>query len=82
MKTAVSTAISLTMELGGEDRDREIFALSRYYYSRWHDQAKNAGLEEHIITVKNPGKLSPELMHLERQLYAYPHRTFPEQPAA
>ncbi len=82
MKTAVSTAISLTMELGGEDRDREIFALSRYYYSRWHDQAKNAGLEEHIITVKNPGKLSPELMHLERELYAYPHRTFPEQPAA
>jgi ATP-dependent helicase/nuclease subunit B len=78
MKTAASTTISLTMELGGEDRDRELFALSRYYYNRLHSKAREEGLNEQIIMVKDwpHNGRSPDLQHLEKELYAYPHRPY------
>jgi len=83
MKVVPAMTVSLTLELGGEGRDREIFALSRYYYNRLHDAARRAGLEEHIITVENPGQNLPaELMHLEKELYAYPHRVYSGEPSA
>lgn len=78
MKTAASTTISLTMELAGEDRDRELFALSRYYYNRLHRKAKENGLSEQVIRLDNrtDNGLRPELRHLEKELNAYPHRPY------
>lgn len=80
MLHAEAVNVSLTMQLGGDDRDREIFALSRYYYNRLHDQAVRHGVEERIITVGHDSVASPELFHLEREIYAYPHHIYVRSP--
>jgi ATP-dependent helicase/nuclease subunit B len=82
MLNAPSVTISLTMPLGGDYRDREIFALSRYYYNRFHYQAVKHGVGEHLMAVSKDGDTCPELSHLERELYAYPHQTLAGKPAA
>ncbi len=73
--------ISLAMSFGTEDRDREIFNVSRQTYNKIHDLASQAGIKETIINLNSDQSKwalarKAELQFLEKELFAYPHNQF------
>jgi ATP-dependent helicase/nuclease subunit B len=80
MFLARDTSISLSLDANRQARDRDLFTLSWRSFQKIQAIAREHGLAEETIrldgTVADPLK-SPEILHLESELYAYPHRIFP-----
>ncbi|MDD3890060.1 MAG: helicase-exonuclease AddAB subunit AddB [Syntrophomonadaceae bacterium] len=79
MLKARETVISFTMDFSGQERDRDLFVLSRRSYNRIHDLAVSNNLKEEIIRVDSSTADSfkkQEILHLESELYAYPYQVY------
>jgi ATP-dependent helicase/nuclease subunit B len=75
---AEETSIAFTMGLAGDDRDDDLFMLSKLAYNKIHDAALNLGLKEEIINLspRTPVYKSQEILHLEKEFFAYPYKRF------
>jgi len=74
--------ISLTLDYKNQSRDRDLFSLSRRSFRKIQAMARERGLPEEIINLDNQntaGIKNPAIMHLERELYAYPGRRYREE---
>ncbi|HNX28637.1 MAG TPA: helicase-exonuclease AddAB subunit AddB [Syntrophomonadaceae bacterium] len=76
--------VSLTMGFGSDDRDGEIFNISRQTYNKIHALALELGIEEEIINLNRAQaqwsrKKKPELAFLERELFAYPYDQYTDE---
>lgn len=79
IRIAGETTVSLTLDPDVCARDRELFALSRRSLSKLHELAVRYGIREEYTSIRfNPqlNKKNPELLHLEKELYAYPWKKF------
>ncbi len=78
MAVARDMTISLTLDPGGQSRDRELFSLGWQDLHKLQALARGMGLEPQI-TVVSPtpamGPLNPAIRHLEQELFAYPSRS-------
>ena len=73
------TTISLTLNDGKSRRDEELFTLSRKTYRSLNEIARNNGIATHVINIDATAAdqlRDKELLHLERELYAYPSRKY------
>ncbi len=78
MCQARDTTFCLTMDpLTG--RDAEVFKLSRRCCQQIHEIAISNGLKEETIPLDSRNRPSDPLWHLERELYAYPSRSYPDR---
>lgn len=71
--------ISLTRDDQVRKRDQELFMLSDSTYRKLHAMAIKWGIREENVEYKTSQDnrvKSPELKHLEQELYAYPYRTW------
>ena len=66
--------VVLSRDPGERSDNSELFALSDHAYRKIHHMAVKLGVPEQLISVSAPETVgrSPELRHLERQLYAFP----------
>jgi len=76
---ACDTTISLSLDINIRARDHDLFDLSRRSWQKIREIARKHGLSEEIICVNSleadAGKKT-EILHLETELYAYPHRIY------
>ncbi|MBB6217672.1 ATP-dependent helicase/nuclease subunit B [Anaerosolibacter carboniphilus] len=81
MLVAKRITVSFTMDFAGRERDGDLFKISETTYGRLHEIALNLGLPGEIIDLEamayHDSKKPPELLHLERELYAYPYVPYP-----
>ncbi|MGS0764415.1 helicase-exonuclease AddAB subunit AddB [Syntrophomonas curvata] len=74
------TTVSITMDNGKSSRDEELFALSRRSYHKLVQTARTRGIATRVINLDGVGAdrlRGKELLHLERELFAYPSRRYP-----
>ena len=75
--------VTITFTLGiDQDRDGDLFSISEKAFERMRKIAHRYGISEELIDLNHHqsefmGK-SPEIAHLERELFAYPYRSFQE----
>jgi ATP-dependent helicase/nuclease subunit B len=80
MFLARDTTISLSLDGNRRARDRELFALSWHSFQKIQAIAGEHGLVTATINLDSLAVdliKSPEILHLESELYAYPHRIYP-----
>lgn len=74
---APSVTISFRGDTSESCRDRRLFAPDEELYRRIRNEASEQGCEiEFISLTDNRRARSPELIHLERELFAFPYRRF------
>jgi ATP-dependent helicase/nuclease subunit B len=74
------TTVSITLDNGKSSRDEELFALSRRWYHKLVQTARTQGITARMINLDGAGAdqlRAGELLHLERELFAYPSRLYP-----
>lgn len=83
LSLAAEISISFTMSTEAQQRDADLFNLSRQSYTRVHEMAVKKGLTEQLINLDTFGAdrfKTAEILHVETELYAYPFQTFPAVP--
>ncbi len=78
MGLAQDTTICFSLDVNRQARDRDLFSLSWYSYRKIRGIAREQGLLEETIRIDGTSAdsmKSPEILHLESELYAYPYRT-------
>ncbi|MEA4925335.1 MAG: helicase-exonuclease AddAB subunit AddB [Syntrophomonadaceae bacterium] len=83
MQAARDITISLTMSYDRRDRDNDLFSLSRDSLQKLQVMAGLHACPQEIIRVdaaEARAGQNPALIHLERELYAYPGQVFRENP--
>lgn len=81
MSRTIDITVSLTLDLNEGVRDRELFDLSRDSFNKIRTMARRYGLPEEIIELDDQGArilTNPALLHLEKELYAYPGQVYTE----
>ncbi|MDD4803404.1 MAG: helicase-exonuclease AddAB subunit AddB [Syntrophomonas sp.] len=81
MLLAQDTTISFSLDANRQARDHDLFVLPWQSYKKIQAMAREHGLTEETIKLdtKNTGlHKSPEILHLETELYAYPHHAYTE----
>lgn len=80
MLAAKRVTVTFTMEFMRQERDGDLFKISEANYERLHEIALGLGLPGEIIDldkmVYHDIKKSPELLHIEGELYAYPYERY------
>ncbi|MGI5912697.1 MAG: helicase-exonuclease AddAB subunit AddB [Syntrophomonadaceae bacterium] len=79
MTVCPEITISLTLSNEKNQRDEDLFMLSRRYYKVLNEWANNLGITTKTIAVdatKARRYIPPELVHLENELFAYPGRNY------
>ncbi|MDD3365235.1 MAG: exodeoxyribonuclease V subunit gamma, partial [Syntrophomonas sp.] len=77
---ARDTTISLSMDVKRQARDSDLFTMSWRSFQKIQTIAREHGLAEETIILDGVAadlNKTSEILHLESELYAYPHRTFP-----
>ncbi|NMC28146.1 MAG: ATP-dependent helicase/deoxyribonuclease subunit B, partial [Syntrophomonadaceae bacterium] len=85
MPLAAEISVCLTLDYEPEARDRELFALSQKSLGKIRDLAGRHRLAEEFVylsRIPSSAEKEPALEHLERELYAYPARPYPTEPAS
>jgi ATP-dependent helicase/nuclease subunit B len=73
------TTISLTIDNDKDRRDEDLFILSRKTYRTLNEIARNNGITTSLINIAATAAdqlRDKELLHLERELYAYPSHKY------
>ncbi len=68
--------LTFTLDPIAEEREGDLFRLSQRTFNRIKKLVETLGLQEELLEVKlqeNPVERSQELVHLEKELYAYPY---------
>lgn len=81
MSLARQTTISFTRGYTEEERDKELFKASWRSYREFHEIAHKLGLKEEIVGIKSEKAETlkeDEILHLEKELFAYPYQPFSE----
>jgi len=81
MNLACDITISLTFDHNNQARDRDLFSLSRDSLQKIQAMARAQGRPEEIIIMDEkdvPAIKNRALMHLEKELYAYPGEAYQE----
>ena len=69
--------ISLTLDLDGQARDYDLFDPTRETYRRLSEICKTHNIEEtRTVIERNYNKKSSGILHLERELFSYPHSNY------
>ncbi len=79
MEKCKEVNITFTLDPMEEEREGDLFRLSQRTLNRIKKLVEALGQQEELVEVKlqeNPAERSPELVHLEKELYAYPYRQF------
>lgn len=80
---AADISISFSMSTDANQRDAELFQLSRRSYTRIHEMALKKGLSEKRMNLNTDlvNTLKPsEIIHVEAELYAYPFKKYEQKP--
>lgn len=82
MLLAEETTISFTVPVEPGSRDRDLFQVSYDSFQRVQRMVRESGVKEENITIDarpaNQYK-SPDMVHLESELYAYPFRQYKQE---
>ncbi|WP_054695636.1 helicase-exonuclease AddAB subunit AddB [Syntrophomonas palmitatica] len=76
-------SISLTIAPPEDSKDKDLFTISTRCLRKIKEMAAVLGIKEEVIWVAhNDSQLrkSPEIIHLEKQLYVFPGRKYDEKP--
>ncbi|MFZ5969583.1 MAG: helicase-exonuclease AddAB subunit AddB [Bacillota bacterium] len=80
MTMAEELTITFAMPFGKTTRDGDLFKISESTYRHIHDLALSLGIPGQIIDLDHEKRKviekSPEIQHIERELYAYPYQAF------
>lgn len=81
MKIAPEVAISLPIDTHPKARDSEVFTLPKKILLKLRQGAKEQGIEEKLVDLnqREHSYLNREIRHLEKELYAYPYRRYPQE---
>lgn len=78
---AKQVTITFTLEIG-QNRDGDLFSISEKAFQRIKNIANRYAISEEFIDLNNSQsgliRKSPEIEHLERELFSYPHESFKE----
>ena len=83
MNLAQDITISLTFDYNNQVRDRDLFSLSRDSLHKLQAMAQAHGCPEEIIRLDEEGARGLKnraIIHLEKELYAYPGQAYQEDP--
>jgi ATP-dependent helicase/nuclease subunit B len=80
MLAAKRVTVAFTMNFIGQERNGDLFRISEAAYGRLHEIALGLGLPGEIIDLDSIPycelKKSSELLHMEREVYAYPYKAY------
>ena len=82
MEKSKQINITFTLDRNEAEMDGDLFQMSQRTFKRIKRLAESLKLQEEIIEVSikdNPLEKSPELKHIERELYSYPYRQFNQE---
>lgn len=82
-EVATEVTITFTLDPNLDSRDRDLFDFPSGFYRRIREIARQLDLDQEVITLDSRKVISfrkPDLVHLEKELYAFPARIYSYNP--